>query len=118
MATVNDYNDKITLKKDEYLFRLIPDLSVFDLAEKNRFYNGDTAEPLFSFFDMVINVNSNFYRALFRIDNKDAKISGINEDTFYYEFISDGRKYLIMINDFNKCSFTLSEETNVIGVCF
>ena len=132
---VNSFRDGSFIQ--QYLFKLVPDFGVFDIAEKY-FIDGNLINedpPIFEqqlfFYKTTTNdirnedgsnetsgdktIETTFRRAIFKFD-KNFTIDSIDSSTFQYKF---NDRYLILINELSPISFTINEgDVKVIGVCF
>ena len=137
-STIGNVNSvRADLTQQEYLFKLVPDFGVFDIAEKY-FIDGNLINsdpPIFEqqlfFYKITTNdicnedgsiktsgdktIKTTFRRAIFKFD-KNFTIGSIDSSTFQYKF---NDRYLILINELSPISFTINEgDVKVIGVCF
>lgn len=112
------YLDELNL--DKYFIKLIPDFSVFDIAEKDCIDNGEN-NKLFFYAPNGINVktDTNFYRAIFKIVNKNEKLNlESTNDFIYQEYIINGDLYIIIISRGDKTIELNNIEEKIIGVAF
>lgn len=115
----NFYLNKLDL--DKYFIKLIPDFSVFDIVEKDYIDNNIEGNNKLFFYapkDITEEKDTNFYRAIFKIVNKNEKLNLQSKEIIYQEYIINSDLYIIAISR-GKETIKLNNINNkVIGVAF
>lgn len=115
----NFYLNRLDL--DKYFIKLIPDFSVFDIAEKDCIDKNITGinELFFYAPNGITKTDTSFYRAIFKIVSRKEKLNlQLPDEVIYQEYIINNDLYVIVISRGNNTIKLNNIEEKVIGVAF
>ena len=118
---VNSFNNAVD--KQEYIFKLLPDFGVFDIAERHFIENGKTGIDKLFFYDFGESPsisNIKFRRFIMRSNGNITLEKNTDEEIITHDFTVDMDNYKVVIDEqFLSNGFTVSSDGDyLIGVCF
>ena len=108
--------------KEQYLFKLIPDLGVFDVAEKYFIDNNSSGIDNLYFYSNISNpsISGISFRRFICKSDSNITVTPSNDEIAKYNFVTPAGNFTIVIDEqFISNGFTVSSNGNyLIGVCF
>jgi len=94
------------ISTDEYLLKLVPSFTVFNIVEKYAIDNNksgtfgkDDASDIFYYGAYVANTELSLYRAMFKILDTDNSEILPNDDTYFKKILANGEIIYIISSD-------------------